>query len=104
MTLSRALDKAVREENARFLADPAAQADARALGDLYRRVGEAIDRGFVQKPYPEETLVEFCIRAGTLDAPADPDPFGADPAEFFPHLAADEFSMGLGEIDATEGD
>lgn len=65
MTLSKALDKAVREENARFLADEQAQADARALGDLYRRVGEALDRGFVQKPYPQETLAEFCERAGT---------------------------------------
>jgi len=65
VNLQRAVDKAIRDENKRFLADPQAQADAAAYGDLCRRVCEANDKGFVQKPYPQETLEEFCQRAGT---------------------------------------
>lgn len=65
MNLQKAVDKAVREENDRFLSDKAEVAKAEALGVLYRRVGEAMDKGFVQKPYPEETLEQFCERAGT---------------------------------------
>ena len=64
-SLQRALDKAVREENARFLKDDAEQQAAWDLGVLYARVFEAQQRGFVQRPHPEETLEEFCRRAGT---------------------------------------
>lgn len=63
--LSRALDKAIADDNRRILADPEALAFLGELGTLYRRVIEAQEKGFVQKPYPEETLEEFCARAGT---------------------------------------
>jgi hypothetical protein len=65
VSLSKAVDKAVAEENARYLRDFDARIAAAAYGTLCRRVFEAQEKGFVQKPYPEETLEEFCARAGT---------------------------------------
>ena len=64
MKLSRAVDKAVDAENRAFLADPEAQRAAEEYGRLCARVIEAQRRGFVQHPYPEETLEAFCARAG----------------------------------------
>ena len=62
-TLEKAVDMAVARANADFLDSPEAIESARQLGKLYARVFEAQDRGFVQKPYPEETLEQFCERA-----------------------------------------
>ena len=67
LTLVRATDQAIAEENRRFEGDPEAQRQARELGDLYRRVIEAQRLGFVQRPYPQETLAEFSVRAGITD-------------------------------------
>lgn len=65
MTLQKALGREVAKANRDFLNDPEAMREAEALGKLYARVCAALDKGFVQKPYPEETLEEFCQRAGT---------------------------------------
>lgn len=66
--LDRAVARAINAYNRAFLNDPEAQAEARALGTLYRRVFEAQERGHVQRTdergYPTETLEEFVQRAG----------------------------------------
>ena len=41
-TLEKAVDRAIADENRRFLADPQAVADAKAEGDEYRRRFEAM--------------------------------------------------------------
>jgi hypothetical protein len=62
--LERAVDRAIADENARFLASDVEQREARELGDLYRRVYEAQERGFVQRE--GETLADFVERATTF--------------------------------------
>lgn len=62
--LDRAVDAAIADCNERFLADPQAQQEAADRGRLYARVFEAQELGFVQLPYPQETLEQFCQRAG----------------------------------------
>lgn len=61
----RAVDRAIADANRAFLNDPDAQAQAAEDGLRQARAIEATLRGFVQKPYPEETLDEFAKRAGT---------------------------------------
>jgi len=63
--LDRAVRRAVEQANRDFLNDPDAQARAAEDGLRQARAIEATLRGFVQKPYPEETLDEFAARAGT---------------------------------------
>lgn len=67
--LDRAVSRAIDDANRAFLNDPDAQAEARAIGTLWRRAFEANDLGFVQRTdargYPVETLEELCARAGT---------------------------------------
>jgi len=62
--LDRAVDEAIAAENARFLSDDAAMKAAAEQGILWGRAIEAQKRGFVQMPYPQETLEQFCQRAG----------------------------------------
>ena len=62
--LDRAVDKAIQEYNDAYLADEEAQRRDREIGKLWARAMEAQRRGFVQKPYPEETLEQFAERAG----------------------------------------
>lgn len=78
--LAAAVDKAVAAENKRFLSSPAEMDAARMLGDLYRRVYEATQRGFVQNE--GETLQEFVDRANapyrSFDKQGEVEPFDVD--------------------------
>lgn len=72
--LDRAVARAIDERNRKDLADEALLAQARELGDLYRRVFEAQDRGFVQRE--GETLTAFVRRANVmLDKQGEVEPF-----------------------------